>query len=178
TPTPDPTRALKKFDSVGNFLMDFFPMPENRGTDWNDLAADQCTMFYTSEGNAIKRFDVCTNTQLSDFATSPAGPKYALRIRSNGEVLVVATSVVERYDAGGALIQTYTFPGSLAFALNLDPDGTHFWTADHDTGTVYEYDIASGAIVFQFESAPETTAAGLAVFGEQTAAQSPTPTPT
>jgi len=174
---PDGTMALKKFNSTGTFLMDFLPATQNRGTDWNDLAADQCTMFYTSEGDIIKRFDVCANTQLADFATSLASPKYALRIRSNGEVLVAATDVLERYDAGGTLIQTYTFPGTLAFAMNLDPDGTHFWTADYFTGTVYEYDISTGAIVSSFPSAPLTFASGLAVFGEQTAASSPTPSP-
>ena len=173
----DGTRRLKKFDSTGTFLMDFSPATQSRGTDWNDLAADQCTMFYTSEGSAIKRFNVCTNTQLSDFATSTAFPKYALRIRTNGEVIVAATSVLERYNAGGMLIQTYAFPGSLAFAMNLDPDGTHFWTADIFTGMVYKYDIATGAIVLSFPSAPLSTAAGLTVFGERTVAVSPTPTP-
>jgi hypothetical protein len=136
-------------------------------------------MFYTSEGDAIKRFDVCTNTQLSDFASSAAFPKYALRIRSNGEVLVAATSVLERYSAGGVLMQTYAFPGTLSFAMNLDPDGAHFWTADYFTGTVYEYDIASGAIVFSFPSSPLTFDSGLAVVGEPTVGgPSPTPTPT
>ena len=167
---PDGTKALKKFNSTGTFLMDFFPAPQNRGTDWNDLAADQCTMFYTSEGDAIKRFDVCTNTQLSDFATGGASPKYALRIRSNGEVLVAANSVLERYSPGGVLLLTYAFPGTLSFAMNLDPDGVHFWTADYFTGTVYEYDIATGAIVFSFPSTPFTFASGLAIVGEPTAA--------
>jgi hypothetical protein len=166
---PDGTMALKKFDSTGTFLTDFFPAPQSRGTDWNDLAADQCTMFYTSEGDAIKRFDVCTNTQLADFASSAAFPKYALRIRSNGEVLVAATSVLERYSAAGVLMQTYAFPGTLSFAMNLDPDGVHFWTADYFTGTVYEYDIATGAIVFSFPSLPFTRASGLAIVGEPTA---------
>jgi len=168
---PDGTMALKKFNSTGTFLMDFLPAVQNRGTDWNDLAADQCTMFYTSEGNAIKRFDVCTNTQLTDFVAGGASPKYALRIRSNGEVLVAATSVLERYSAGGVLVQTYAFPGTLSFAMNLDPDGVHFWTADYFTGTVYEYDIASGAIVFSFPSTPFTFASGLAIVGEPTAAE-------
>jgi hypothetical protein len=76
------------------------------------------------------------------------------------------------------LIQTYTFPGSLAFAMNVDPDGTHFWTADYFTGTVYKYDIATGTIVLSFPSSPLSTAAGLAVFGERTVAHSPTPTAT
>ncbi|MDX1670055.1 MAG: hypothetical protein R3194_11600, partial [Limnobacter sp.] len=31
---------------------------DDRGSDWIDLAADQCTMYYTSEGTLVKRFDV------------------------------------------------------------------------------------------------------------------------
>ena len=56
--------------------------------DWIDLSADKCTLLYTSEGTLIRRFNVCTNTQLTDFATLPAGACYALRIRANGEVMV------------------------------------------------------------------------------------------
>lgn len=176
----EPGRALKKFDSTGAFLMDFFPAREVNATNWIDLAADQCTMFYAAVGVLIKRFDVCANTQLSDFGGSQASPKLALRIRSNGEVLVAA-GVVERYDAGGTLIQTYAIPGDFARAVSLDPDGTHFWTLG-GTGTLYKCDISTGEIVFTFESWPfnfgDGTVCGLSVFGEPTAAVSPTPTPT
>ncbi len=34
----------------------YFPPPDNRGTDWLDLAFDQNTMFYTSESNQIHAF--------------------------------------------------------------------------------------------------------------------------
>jgi hypothetical protein len=78
--------------------------------------------------------------------------------------------VLERYSPGGVLMQTYVFPGTLSFAMNLDPDGVHFWTADYFTGTVYKYDIATGAIVFSFPSTPFTFASGLAIVGEPTAA--------
>src|SRR5262249_7859269 len=30
---------------------------QNRGTDWIDLASNQTTFFYTSEGNSVLRFD-------------------------------------------------------------------------------------------------------------------------
>ena len=42
------------------------------------------------------------------------------------------------------------------FALNLDPDGTTFWTGDDQTGTVYHVDIATGAIITSFTSNPIT----------------------
>lgn len=85
----DGTHQIKKFDSAGSLITNFSPAVQNRGTDWIDLAADQFTMFYTSEGSSIKRFNVCTNTQAADFATGlPGSSCFALRIRLNGEVLV------------------------------------------------------------------------------------------
>src|SRR5262245_11024035 len=45
--------GLLKLDQAGNVLATFSPLPEQRGTDWIDLAADQCTLFYTSVGSTI-----------------------------------------------------------------------------------------------------------------------------
>lgn len=167
----DGSRQVLKFDASGAPLGSFTVATEDRGSDWIDLAADQCTLYYTSEGVLVKRFDVCTNTQLADFATLPGGAAYALRIRPNGEVLVAATSAVYRLDSTGATVQTYTLPGtSLLFALNLDPDGTSFWTADIFRGDIFRVDIATGAVLTTFNAPPNPSVAGLAVFGEITAA--------
>ncbi len=165
--------VVLKLDATGALLTTFTLATESRGTDWIDLAADQCTLFYTSEGDLVKRFDVCTNTQLADFATLPSGEAYALRIRPNGDVLVAATGFVYRLDSTGALAQTYTLTGSsLLFALNLDPDGTSFWTGDLSSGEIYKVDIASGTILQQFNAVYNSALGGLAVFGEITAARS------
>jgi hypothetical protein len=160
-----------KFDPSGNLLATFSPATEDRGTDWIDLAADQCTLFYTSEGLLVKRFDVCTNTQLTDFNTAPlpGSNAYAHRILPSGGLLVADTSVVVRLDASGNQIQTYTLPGSsVLFAINLDPDGTSFWTADLLSGEVFKVDIASGTVLTQWSgvAAGFTAAGGLAVKGE------------
>ena len=76
------TRDILKFDSAGNPLASFNVATTVVGSDWIDLAADQCTMFYTSEGTEVKRFDVCTNTQLADFAPPGTlhGNAFALRL--------------------------------------------------------------------------------------------------
>ena len=161
-----------KYDSAGTFLTSFAITAGPRGSDWIDLAADQCTLFYTSEGDLIRRFDVCTNTQLADFATLPSGEAYALRIRPNGDVIVAATSVAYRLNSSGVLQQTYTIPGaSLLFGMNLDPDGTTFWTGDLSSGDVNRVNIATGAIVTTFNSAPPVALGGLAVVGELRAAE-------
>ncbi|HUZ02297.1 MAG TPA: Ig-like domain repeat protein, partial [Thermomicrobiaceae bacterium] len=184
---PDGSHQVLKFDAAGNPLGSFSPAVENRGTDWIDLRADQCTLFYTSEGSLIKRFDVCSNTQLANFASIPGTDPgnqivaYALRILPNQDVLVAASNQVVLFDPSGAVVRQYpasTFVGaSLSgtnplFALNLDADLTSFWTAALGSGDVYRVNIASGALITHFNAgALNPSLAGLAVFGEVTAAQ-------
>ena len=151
-------------------------------SDWIDLAADGCTMFYTDEGGAIHRFNVCTNVPLRDFVTG--GPRfYALRILPDGSVLAAATSAIKRFNPSGTEIASYTAAGeNLFFALNLDPDGTHFWSGGLETGVIYKFDLTPvGPPVQRFSAqvakSGGTELAGLAVFGELVASQ-PTLTPT
>jgi hypothetical protein len=175
----DGTRDIRKFDSAGVFLAAYNVATSDRGSDWIDLAADQCTMHYTSEGNEVKRFDVCTNTQLPDFAppgTLPGTHAYALRLllpAQGGGLLVADTQAVHRLNGSGAIVQTYDAPGQNCwFALNLDPDSTSFWSADFCTSNVYKFDIASGSVLLSFNTGtPASTVFGLAVFGELTVSQ-------
>jgi hypothetical protein len=176
----DGSHQVLKFDSSGAPLASYSPATESRGTDWVDLAADQCTLFYTSEGTHIKRFNVCTNTQLPDFTAVPLPGSFAfaLRIRPNGEVMVADTQIAVRLDALGNVIQTYSIVGaSSLFALNLDQDGTSFWTGDISNGQIFRVDIASGTVITSFPSSPNTALGGLAIFGEIVVSQ-PTNTPT
>lgn len=70
---------ILKFGPNGNLLASYSAPFEDRGTDWIDLAADQRTMFYTSEGTRIKRFDVVGNNALADFANVCSRRKYSVR---------------------------------------------------------------------------------------------------
>lgn len=169
---------IKKLDGAGNELDSYTVETELRGADWIDLAADQKTIYYTSEGRTVKRFDVSTETQLADFATGLPGGSFALRILPDGGVLVASSSEVVRLDSSGTIIQSYTAPGdSGLFALNLAPDGTSFYTANINAlgggDNVYRFDIASGALLNQFDADPNTTVAGLSVKGERTAGGPP-----
>lgn len=145
---------------------------QDRGSDWLDLSADQCTMQYTSEGSSILRFNVCTGTQLTNFADSlTGGTCYANRIipGSGGEVLVACTSDALLLSSTGTVLQTYNISGeSFLFALNLDPDGTSFWTAGYFTGNIYRVDIATGAVLTTFNAPHFESVAGLAIFNEPT----------
>ena len=175
----DGDRDIRKYNAAGTLLAQFDVAPESRGSDWIDLAADQCTMFYTSEGSTIKRYDVCTNTQLADFASGLTGPIFAFRILPDGGVLVAETSQVQRLNSSGAVVSTYTDPGGTTlFALNRDPNGTQFWTGDLANGNIFRFNISPSAPpVSQFNAGILTALGGLAIFGELVVAQ-PTPTPT
>ncbi len=174
------TGDILKFNLSGTQLANY----NVARSDWIDLAADQCTMFYTDEGPIIRRFNVCTNTPLADFVNVPGGQFFALRILPGGDVLVASRSAgVRRFNSSGTAIDSYTAAGeTFFFALTLDPDGTHFWTGGIGTGIIYKFDLApSGPPILSFSSQLGSTGgaqlAGVAVFGEVTVAQ-PTPTPT
>jgi YD repeat-containing protein len=180
-----PRAQVLEFSPTGAQLDLFELAAEDRGSDWVDLAADQRTLYYTSEGQRIMRYDVRTHTQLADFAHLPdgSGEAYALRILPDGGVLVADTLDIKRLDAAGNVIQTYDAPGDDQwFALNLDPDGKSFWSADIPTGNFVKFDIASGKILASQTAGREMDpgvpgddgnsfmAFGVTVFGELTAA--------
>lgn len=180
----DGTRQVLKFDASGSFITSFSPLTGPRGTDWIDLAADQKTLFYTSEGMSVRRFDLSTSTQLADFATGLPGRAFALRILPNGQVLVADTDRVVRLDTSGNVAQTYlasslepgstcigTSPCPLLFGLTLDPDGKSFWTADLFAGTVWKIDIATGLIDLTINTGFNDVG-GVVVFHEITSSNS------
>jgi hypothetical protein len=140
----DGQHRLLKFDAAGRLLATFRPQTERRGIDWVELAGDQCTLFYTSEGSRVLRYDVCAGRQLDDFATGLPGTCYALRLRDNGELMVACRERVLRFAPDGSVVKAYAFSGEELFGMNLDPRGEVFWTGGINTGNVYRVVIESG----------------------------------
>lgn len=169
------TRQILEFDAGGNLLQSFSPAVQNQGTNWLDISSDQHTLYYTSAGNTIKRFDTATNSQLADFATGLPGEAYALRILADGSVLVADSQSVLHLDSAGHVIQTYTpaTAGAL-IALNLDPDGASFWTGDNYTGKLYKVNISSGSIEETITTGSGDLL-GVSVFAGTTVAATPEP---
>src|ERR1043166_475596 len=136
----DPT-PIFKYDEAGRLLQRWDGLKKDeRAVDWIDLAPDQHTIFYTSEGRHIFRFDTRTGRQSPDFATLPGeGTAYALRLLPDGGVLVADAVDIKRLDARGEVVRKYSIPGSGPaewFALNLDPDGKSFWSGDQNRNIV------------------------------------------
>jgi Ca2+-binding RTX toxin-like protein len=170
------TGGILRFDANGNFEQAFDAESAGVGTDWVDLAADQRTIFYTGEGQVVKRYDVASDTQLSDFASLPAGGQaFALRLlppgTGSGGLLVAYRNDIVRLNGSGDVVQTYDAPGEdFWFALNIDPNGRSFWSAGLSTGNLYRFNIQTGAV----EVGPIATGrsvGGLCVKGEPTAAR-------
>jgi hypothetical protein len=176
--------SIDHFDAAGNLIANLDPGVR---TDWIDLAKDQKTMFYSDEvSHAVHRFDVSARSALPDFATGLPGPNtFALRLLPPGDGtggLLVATSNagIQRLDGSGHIVQTYNAPGETKwFAVNLDPNGTSFWSGSATTDNFYRFNIATGAKELgpiNIGSSAQDQLTGLCVKGELTAVPSPTPT--
>jgi outer membrane protein assembly factor BamB len=142
-------------------------VPEFSGSFWIDLASDRCRLFYTSFGPNVKRYDLCTRTQLPDFnvAPLPGGIAQDLRVLPDGGVLVSSGQVIVRLDASGAVRQTYEIPGEGALWAGLDlvGDGT-FWAGNYFSSNVYRFDLASGAALTGFNAGtPPNSVVGVRV---------------
>jgi len=171
----DGANLIRKWSPDGlTEIATFSPLTGPRGVDWIDLAEDQCTMRYTSEGGIIHQYDVCLDQQLPDFATGLPAPCGAHRILPDGGSLVACQSAAIRLGTAGQVVNTYLAsgfnpPANFLFTLNLDPDGTSFWTANTFPGNIYRIDIATGNQIGGFNvPIVGSTLAGLAVIGELT----------
>ena len=176
-------RDVEKRSPTGALLDTYDVATERVGSDWIELAADQRTLFYTSEGARVMRFDVMSKTQLTDFSPSGGSTRFALRLLPPGDGsggLIVANGInIQRLDGSGAIVQTYDIVGHDGwFGLNLDPNGTSFWSGDINTGNIARFNIATGAVeVGPVNTGPGFTLFGVCVKGERTSAVLPPPPP-
>jgi streptogramin lyase len=133
---------------------------------WMDLAADGCTMFYTSYGPNVKRYDLCTRMQLPDFnvAALPGGATQDLRVLPDGGVIVSSGQVIARLNAAGVLVQTYSAPLETFWSgLDLVGDGT-FWAGNYESSNVLRFNLATGAVVSRITTgSPTHTVVGVRV---------------
>jgi hypothetical protein len=140
---------------------------EHQGSFWVDLAPDGCTLFYTSMGPNVKRYDTCASTQLPDFnlAPLPGGVTHDLRVLPDGGLIVSSGNLIARLDASGALIQTYAVAGenTLWAGLDLAANGT-FWAANYFASNIHKFDLQTGARLATFSTGtPANTAVAVAV---------------
>jgi uncharacterized protein (TIGR03437 family) len=148
----DCSAQIFKFDSLGNRVAQYSVAIENRGSSHIALDPNQCTMYYTSEGPNVKRFNVCSNTQMSDFNSAPlpdpVGGAQQFSPLPGGGMLIADFSVIARLDASGNLVRTYNAgAGNCWLGMALDPDGASFWAGNWCASSVTRFDLATGDVI-------------------------------
>jgi DNA-binding beta-propeller fold protein YncE len=168
----DLSGGIREFNSTGAPLTVF----GTSRTDWFDLNAAETIAYFTDEGGTVHRWNMTTNTAMADLGS---GGQFALRLLGDGTLLVADSNTVNRMDiVTGAITQTYSAPGaSTLFALNLDPNGTSFWTGDVSTGNLFRLNIATGALEQTISTGAAGNLFGVSVFGEITQVAPPSGTP-
>jgi PKD repeat protein len=158
------SHAIVKFDAYGNLLAGYAVTTENEGSDWIELAPDHCTIFYTSQGTTVFRFNACNSQQGSPFATG-LNTGLALKFLPDGGMLVANNQNIVRLDSAGRTIGQYNASGENCWvSLTLDPDGTSFWAVDYCSSDVVQFDINSGNQLAKFNSGtPTQTVFGVAM---------------
>ena len=78
--------VINRYNAAGSLIATYTVASDGGtgGTDWIDLGPNQTTLFYTSEGASIKRFDTVAG-QLTDFATLLGGSAFAFRLLPPGD---------------------------------------------------------------------------------------------
>ncbi len=160
--------GLREFDHNGNFLTSF---AGGRKIDWFDLSSDESTMYYTDESGTIHRWNLTTNTAMPDLGS---GGSFALRLLGDGTLLAADRDRVNHIDATtGAVLNFFmntsfgdTTGGEL-FSLNLDSDGTSFWTGDFINGQLYKLKISDGSFLQGINATGRGNLYGVSVFGEE-----------
>jgi DNA-binding beta-propeller fold protein YncE len=147
---------ILQFDPSGNLLQTFYVNTDYAGTWWMDLAPDGCTMHYTSDGQNVLRYNICTGVQLSNLNSAPlSNNSYAgalgVRILPDASVLVADHYNVQRLDSNGNVVGVYYgYPGNGLAAIALDPDGQTFWATDTAASMLLHIDLSSGSLLGAF----------------------------
>src|SRR5262249_43648204 len=116
---------IYEFDSAGNQI-NVFTVQRGGRTDWIQLASDQRTLVYTSDGDHVYRYDTVTKTQLPDLASGLPFPiTYAIRFlevpcgQATGDVLVANSGSILRLNSAGTIVQQYVIPNEFVlFSIN------------------------------------------------------------
>lgn len=157
------SHAILKFDAYGNLAAAYSVGAQQEGSDWIDLAPDQCTIFYTSQGSSVLRYNACSSQQLPPFATG-LNTGLAVKILPDQSVLVADKQDIVRFDSQGRKIMTYDASGENCWvSLALDTDNASFWATDYCSSDVVQFNISSGNEVSKFNSGtPANSLYGLA----------------
>jgi Domain of unknown function DUF11 len=174
-------RDIVEFDAAGALSASHNAQIRPKGTDRVDVGPDQCTIYYTSQGQAVRRFNTCTGQQAPALISNlPGSEAFDVKVLTSsdpaidGDVLVADTQTIVRVDGatGAVLPPQFDAAGQNCWtALAIATTPTRFWAGDRCTSNLYQFDLEGGSPVLgPIPMGARTSIQGLAVNGGLTAA--------
>jgi streptogramin lyase len=140
-----PSATIRKYDPGGS-LVDSYTVATGSGSTQATslaIAADDCTLFYTNDDTVVRRYNVCTETQLSNLGSGITTAQ-VVRLTPDGDVLVSDVDVIHLFDvSSGDEIETYGTPSSGVYwrSVAVEADGEHFWAVNGDDEDFHRFDV-------------------------------------
>src|SRR5207253_10604686 len=137
--------------------------------------SDDCTLYYTSSGPHIMRYDVCSGKQLPNLNSTPIGTilsglRFAGAPPFDGHDLIVAgENTIYHVDTAGHVLGSYDAVGGQCWYSVAPDKGTPgfpdftFLGGDYCGGDVYEFNFSSGSVVNRFSTGEGTHVKGVIV---------------
>lgn len=153
---------IVKINPNGTAILDHYRVSSDSfvyGPEWVEMDCNDSIIYYTYLEKKVKRYNIITRQQLSDYADlgNSVSWLFAMRLlRDNTMLVVTADHSVVRLNNAGAVIQTYgpTATNSY-FGLAVTPDEKYFWVGGLAFyAPMHKYSIATGNMVDSFLASP------------------------
>ena len=146
--------------SPSGAVLNNYRLADDAGVFSLDIAADQCTAYYSGPG--VRRFDICRGTTLPDFLP-PGGGDF--RLLPGGGLAIVRFDGIDIYSSNGAVLRKLATGMTGGGAVALDSDGTSIWVAKTG-GALAKFDLATGSLLVGPAQTGLYAINGLTVYGE------------
>jgi Secretion system C-terminal sorting domain len=169
--------VIVKINPAGTAILDHYTVSTDNfvyGPEWVEMDCNDSIIYYTNLKERVKRYNVVTRQQLSNFTDLTGIPTwlFAMRLLPDSSMIVVsADNRILRLNKSGAIVKSYA-PANLCgfFGMGATPDGKNFWAGGLAfNGPMYKFDIATGKVVDSFLASPNqgVTIHGIAIYGDQ-----------
>ncbi|MGG9960232.1 T9SS type A sorting domain-containing protein [Ferruginibacter sp. SUN106] len=169
--------VIVKINPAGTAILDHYSVSTDNfvhGPEWVEMDCNDSIVYYTNLKERVKRYNVVTRQQLSNFTDLTGIPTwlFAMRLLPDSSMIVVsADNRILRLNKSGAIVKSYA-PANLCgfFGMGGTPDGKSFWAGGLASyGPMYKFDITSGKVVDSFFASANqgVNIHGIAVYGDQ-----------
>ncbi len=110
------------------------------------LKRDQCTLLYDDFSNRVRALNVCTGTQLADFATGLIGTCYEMVVRSDDSVVLACDEYINSLSSSGSVASSWhigNYAASFTSVAVIGGSNT-VWIGDYINRNMRVLDVGTG----------------------------------